>query len=358
MELADLGWNEHFEAAFAARAAEGLRPARVICELKHAYALHLGDTEALGECRGRLLHKAASRADLPSVGDWVAVRQRSAGSTERFDILAVLPRRTKLVRRAAGENGHEQVLAANADALFIVAGLDVALNLRKLERYLAVTRRSGAESVVLLNKCDLADDAEAAEKAVRTLDPALPVFAVSAETGRGCRALARWLRPGMTVALIGPSGVGKSTLVNRLMKEDVQITQEVRDQDAKGRHTTTRRELFVTPSGALLIDTPGLRELQLWDAAVDDSFADIVAIASRCKFTNCRHESEPGCAIAAALDSGELALERWENYRKLQAEKAALDMHLSRQPDRARKIVWKKIHQNLRARIRFEDHQY
>lgn len=349
--LERLGWDEFFASAFAEYAREGLRPARVICELKHAYALNTGTEELLGECRGRVLHDASSRSALPGVGDWVAVRPR-AGAPERMDILAVLPRRTKFSRRAAGEHGHEQVVAANADTLFIILALDRPPNLRKIERYLAVARKSGAEPVLLLNKVDVAEEVDKAVSEVKAVAGGAEILALSAEKGTGCRQLTRWLKPGRTVALLGPSGVGKSTLVNRIMRDEVQVVQEVRESDAKGRHTTTRRELFQAPSGALLIDTPGLRELQLWAADLADAFSDIEQIALRCRFSNCRHNTEPGCAIKAALESGELPRERWESYNKLRLEQAEMKKRMAARPDRRERIVWKKASSEVRPQFK------
>jgi ribosome biogenesis GTPase len=243
------------------------------------------------------------------------------------------------------------VLAANADSLFILLGLEHEPNLRKIERYLAVARQSGAEPVVLLNKADLYPSPEKAVDSVKAISGGAAVLAISAETGAGCRALSAWLKRGKTIALLGPSGAGKSTLVNRLMSDEVQITQEVRLGDSKGRHTTTRRELFVTPSGALLLDTPGLRELQVWAIGIEEVFPDIAAIALRCRFSNCSHQSEPGCAIQTALASGELPAQRWDSYNKLLMERAVINQHLAARPDKRQKIVWKKSQQTPRPRI-------
>jgi len=350
MKLADLGWDEHFEAAFAPHAAAGLRPARVICELKHAYALNTGDDELVGECRGKLLHAAGSRAELPSIGDWVATRPRPGSS--KLDILAVLPRKTRFCRRAAGEHGHEQTIAANLDTVFLVSSLDANLNLRRIERFLAVTRESGAEPVILLNKADLLDNADEIAAEVTAIAGDAAVIPISAETGTGFRKLSRWLKKGRTIALLGSSGVGKSTIANRIMRDEVQVTAEVREKDSKGRHTTTRRELFVAPSGAMLIDTPGMRELQLWSADVGEAFADVTALAAQCKFSNCRHGSEAGCAIQAALASGALPSERWQSYLKLLVEQETMAARLHARREQPKKIAWRKAAKESRVRPR------
>lgn len=353
MKLSDLGWNDHFAQAFEPFAKAGYAPARVICELRHAYALNTGEEEILGECLGKLLHEVGSRAELPAVGDWVVTRRRGDG--KRLDIVAVLPRSSKFSRRAAGENGHEQVVACNTDTLFILASLDTKLNLRRLERYLAVARLSGAEPVFVLNKADLHPDPEAAAAELAPIAGDAPILTLSAETGRGCPKMKPYLKKGRTVAFLGPSGAGKSTLVNRLMRDEVQVTQDVRDSDAKGRHTTTRRELFVTPSGALLIDTPGLRELQLWDAGIEDAFADVQEIIGRCRFPFCSHGQEAGCAILAALEDKSLTPQRWESYQKLQLERAEMQAHLDARPDKRSRIVWRKASKVERPKFRPHD---
>jgi ribosome biogenesis GTPase len=269
---------------------------------------------------GRLKHRAASRGELPAVGDWVAVRRRPGH--DRGVVVGVLPRRSRFSRRMAGQITDEQVVAANAGVLFIVMALDADFSLRRLERYLLLARESGASPVVLLTKPDLADDPAGRQAEVRTVARTAPVHIVSPVFGEGIETVGSYLPGGHTGALVGSSGVGKTTIINRLLGADVHKTREVRERDSKGRHTTTHRELIVLPNGGLIIDTPGMRELQLWDAAeaVRGTFEDIDDLAGGCHFTNCRHRGEPKCAVKAAVDDGRLDAGRLESYLKLQDE--------------------------------------
>ncbi|MBW8782708.1 MAG: ribosome small subunit-dependent GTPase A [Verrucomicrobia bacterium] len=326
MTLADLGWDERWAAAFAPYAKTGLEPARVVCELRrHFYAVHTAGGEVLGELIGKFHHATGGTADYPAVGDWLAVRRRP--DEQRADIHALLPRRTRFSRQAAGEAQVEQIVAANIDTVFLVSGLDANYNAKRIQRFFVAARDSGAEPVVILNKSDLCDDPEAVRAEIQHLVPGVPVAITSTYTRKGLKSLAEtYALPGRTLAFVGSSGAGKSTLINRLLKDaEAMPTGEVREKDAKGRHTTTRRELTQTPTGALVIDTPGMREFQLWDAkeAVEDAYPDIAEIALRCRFSNCHHETEPGCAIRAALESGVLPRSRLESYRKLKAEQVA-----------------------------------
>jgi len=351
--LAQLGWNEPLAAAFAPHAALGREPARVTLELK-GFAEVTGEAGArLGECTGRFVHDAAAPADFPAVGDWVAVTPRDGDGT-RADIHAVLPRRTKFSRQAAGEQAFEQVVAANVDTVFLVSALDANFSLRRIERYLAAAHASGAQPVVLLNKADVCAEPDVRRAEVEAIATGVPVLVVSAQTRRGLKALSPWLAPGATVAFLGPSGVGKSTLINRLLGERAQLTQEVREADAKGRHTTTQRELLVTPGGALVIDTPGMRELAPWvpPARLAAAFADVAALAAQCRFRDCSHITEPGCAVAAALADGRLDPARWQSYERLRRESAYEVRRTDPRAARDTKSAWKKLTKQLRQRVR------
>ncbi|MEO8028536.1 MAG: ribosome small subunit-dependent GTPase A [Bryobacteraceae bacterium] len=321
--------------------------ARVAVEHRGWYVLYADGAEVWATLAGRLRHEAESRADLPVVGDWVVARIEGDSAA----IEAVLPRATQLARKAAGLAAEMQLIAANVDTVFIVSGLDHDYNLRRIERYVAFVRSGGAESVVLLNKSDLCHELE--QRLDEVSEIGTKVVALSAREGAGVEQLEAYLDAGQTVALVGSSGAGKSTLTNRLLGYERQATNEVREGDARGRHTTTRRELVVLPGGAFLIDTPGLRELQLW-AGGDDvagSFADIEELAAECRFADCSHhvEAADGCAVVAALEAGTLDAGRFDNFQKLLREAAYLEHRVDVGAARAQKQQWKAIHKAMRT---------
>jgi ribosome biogenesis GTPase len=337
-DLAQLGWNARLAGAFAPHASSGLIPGRIILEHTHIYRVMTEEAELLARVSGRLRHEAAARADFPAVGDWVAVAPGTQGGDAR--ILAVLPRRSRFSRRAAGDVTEEQVVAANIDTVFLVAGLDGDFNPRRIERYLVVASESGASPVIVLNKADVVEDPEGMAAAVRAAAAGVPVHTVSCRVPQSLDVLRQYLGHGETGALLGSSGVGKSTIVNRLIGHDLMRTHDVRDDDSRGRHTTTARQLILLPGHGVLIDTPGMRELQLWDAgeAMGATFGDVEALGAACRFRDCRHQQEPGCAVRAAVDAGELSSGRFESYHKLQAEQA----HQARQVDQRAQIVEKR----------------
>ncbi len=353
MTLADLGWDDFFAQAFAPHAAAGCLPARVTLELKGYFEVTGESGARLGECAGKFAHGARTAADYPAIGDWVAITPQP-GEDTRALIHAILPRRTKFSRKAAGEQEVEQVIAANVDTVFLMSALDGNYHLHRTERYLAAAWASGAQPVVLLNKADLNDDTAAISAELALIAREVPVLVVSAQTRRGLKALAPWLRPGRTIALLGSSGVGKSTLINRLVGESVQDTQEVREADNKGRHTTTQRELIVAPAGFIVIDTPGMRELQPWDAVagIDAAFGDVTALAGQCKFRDCAHTGEPGCAVQAALADGSLDSSRWQAYLRMQRASAYEVRRTDRPAQQRQKSDVKKLTKSLRQRVR------
>ncbi|OFW06181.1 MAG: ribosome small subunit-dependent GTPase A [Acidobacteria bacterium RIFCSPLOWO2_02_FULL_68_18] len=321
MRLTQLGWDEAFAAAFdALEPGAGVQPARVAIEFNYLYRVWTAEGERETTVAGRLKHRARSRSELPAVGDWVAVRTREG--QDKGAVIAVLPRRSAFSRKMAGAVTDEQVVAANVDVVFIVMGLDADFNLRRLERYLLLARESGASPVVLLTKPDLNEAAPARLAEAEAVSGSTPVHVVGPKLNTGLDQVAAYLRTGCTGALLGSSGVGKTTIINRLVGQDVRRTREVRESDSRGRHTTAHRELIVLPGGGLMIDTPGMRELQLWDVteAVRETFDDLEALAALCHFTDCRHRDEPRCAVKAAVADGRLDPRRVESYHKLRGE--------------------------------------
>ncbi|MDQ2984319.1 MAG: ribosome small subunit-dependent GTPase A [Actinomycetota bacterium] len=339
-DLERLGWTPERDAEFEQYLEQGLVRARVAVEHRSQYVLYTEDGELRAELAGRLRHEG----ELPAVGDWVALKPPST-------IVAILPRRTVFSRKETLGATAEQVLAVNADAVFVTTALtERDFKVRRLERYLATAWESGARPVVVLTKSDLCDWVDEAVADVEAIALGVPVHAVSAVTGDGVDGLRPYLAPNQTVALLGSSGVGKSTLVNRLAGREVLATQEIR-ADGRGRHTTSHRELVPLPGGGLVLDTPGLRELQLWDVSdgLDATFEDVAAIAEGCRFNDCEHKTEPGCAIREALATGALPRDRWESHQKLQRELARLERRMDQ---RAQAEFGKQIRSEARQRRR------
>jgi ribosome biogenesis GTPase len=349
-----LGWSDRWQAALGQLDDGRLVPARISEEHRDRYRA-LGDgTVWTATLPGALRHRAADRAELPAVGDWVALRPGSAmpgpDGVGEATIVAVLPRRSAIVRKQAGVETAVQVLAANLDTIFLVTDTGDDFNVRRIERMLAVIWESGASPVLLLNKVDLCEDA------VRFVDEAaavalgVPIHPLSALRGDGVEAITPYVAEGRSIALIGSSGVGKSTLVNLLAGLPLMEVHEIRAGDGRGRHTTTHRQLLVLPRGGVLIDTPGMREVALWSAGdgVGATFADIEELADRCHFADCRHDSEPGCAVLEAVESGALDAGRLASYRKLQREVAFLERQRDHRARREEQRRWRSITRSMR----------
>lgn len=310
------GWDDAWASAFDQLALPGTQPARVTEQYRDRWVIET----AAGPHSARIARSGPERT-VPVAGDWVAA-QAGLEPSDPWEIVTVLPRRSSVCRGAAGRSGAVQALATNVDRLWIVQGLDTPPNLRSLERYLAVAWESGATPELVLTKSDLASDPEAATASVAGIAFGTPIWVVSVRDGAALEALERSLAQGQTVALLGPSGAGKSTLINHLARSELAATGAVRERDRKGRHTTTGRQLFLLPGGALLLDTPGLRELKVLDLVegLELTFPDIEELAHECRFRDCSHSSEPGCAVLAAVAEGHLQADRLHSYQKLQAE--------------------------------------
>jgi ribosome biogenesis GTPase len=334
----NLGWDEFFANHFQSYAADGYAAGRVALEYKHFYRIYSEWGEVLGEIAGRLRHEALDREDLPVVGDWVVIRR--SPESDKVTIHAVLPRKSKFTRKVAGFRTEKQIIGSNIDTVFLVTSLNQDFNPRRVERYLIVAWESGARPIIVLSKSDLCDEVEERTREIKAVVGDVPIHAVSVVKREGLDELVRYLKAGQTVAFLGSSGVGKSTLVNYLLGREHLRVQEIRKHDGRGVHTTTRRELIVLPQGGLVLDTPGMRELQLWDGegGLAIAFADIETVATQCYFSDCRHQDEPRCAIREALAEGAIDAARYESYEKLKKELT----YLARKQDIRSAIVEKK----------------
>ena len=345
------GWDTHFEGL---NTSKNTQHGRIIEEHRGLYKLWTPEGECHAELPGRFLHEAHQREDFPAVGDWIAYQR--APQDERAQITSLLPRKSKLSRQAAGQKTQEQIIAANVDYVFLVSSLNEDLNIRRLERYLLIAWESGAQPRIVLTKSDLCEDPAPIIEAIEPIAWGVPIFTLSALDGEGIEPLKEAIPEGKTAVFVGSSGVGKSTLLNALLGEQRQKTREVRDILSKGKHTTTSRSLFQIPGAGMVIDTPGMRELQLWDGQgqLDHTFEDVKAFEGACRFRDCQHENEPGCAIQQAIDDGELTMERYQSYLKLQRELAYQERKQDVAAQQDTKKRWKQITVQMRQRYKVQ----
>lgn len=321
--IKDYGWSDRLQAAFAEHALAGLTPGRVILQQRDAYLVATDDGELRAKASGRMVHEA-KEIGYPAVGDWVALS--AAPQEGSATIHALVPRHTALVRRGGVDSPRKlQILAANVDVVFVVTSMNADISLRRIQRYLAAAWQSGARPVVVLTKSDLSSDPQHQVDEILASDPGCPVLVVSARQNLGLDGLLAQVRPGETCVLIGSSGVGKSSLVNAFLKEDRMATQSIREHDDQGRHTTSHRQLVLLPGGRMVLDTPGIREVGLIDAedGLSAVFDDLELLVQQCRFNDCGHANEPGCAVKGALESGSLDPARWAHFQKLTLELAA-----------------------------------
>ncbi len=319
-DLMALGWNEDLEKEFAGF-KDSCEVGRVAVEYKGLYKVYCEGRETLAAISGKMMYSAAERDDYPAVGDWV-VLDKSAADSDRAIIRGILKRKSKFSRKSASNTVEEQIVAVNIDTVFICMSLNQNFNLRRLERYITMGWDSGAVPVVLLTKSDLCEDVEEKLKETQEAAIGVDVHCISCADDSAAETVSSYIKPGHTLAFLGSSGVGKSTIINRLLGEERLDTQAISGEGDRGRHTTTNRELIVLPQGGIVIDTPGMREFHILDAeeGISKAFDDIESIAVNCKFSDCSHTTEPGCAVLEAIESGALIEARYNNYLKLKKE--------------------------------------
>ncbi|QSF98014.1 ribosome small subunit-dependent GTPase A [Bacillus paralicheniformis] len=349
MNLSALGIKYIMEAL---KDEEGLILGRIALEHKRLYRVWTEEGEWLAEISGRLRFEAESRGDYPAVGDWVYMRPRDG--EKKGMITEIVPRFSKFSRKAAGEPAEEQITAANVNTIFLVNALGLDFNVRRIERYLLLAWESGANPVIVLSKADIADRIEEKVRQAESVAFGVPIHVISAHEGNGMDELKAYVKQGETVALLGSSGVGKSTIINFFLNEDRQVVQSVREDDDKGRHTTTHREMFLLPEGGLLIDTPGMRALELWESeeGFRQSFSDIDQLAKNCRFSDCMHQTEPGCSVQEALADGRLDAGRFQSYLKLKKELEYLERKTDKRAAQQEKKRWKQITKSMKKNKR------
>jgi len=354
MELASLGWNPVFSGHFAPYREEGLIPVRIVRENRTNYVALGEGGRFICDVSGKFRFKSQDGLCRPTTGDWVAVSIRPG---ERKAIIhALIPGKSSFIRKVAGRVTEAQVVAANVDTVFIVCGLDLNFRLRRIERYLSLAEESGALPVILLNKADLCPDVEMKTKEAQSIASGIDVHVISACQRSGLGALKKYLKTGETVAFLGSSGVGKSTIINALLGAEYLKVNKVSETGSRGRHTTTFRELILVPDGGMVIDTPGMRELQVWgeEESLDRVFSDIEELSGECRFPDCRHQGEPGCAVREAIKSGLLDPERLESFQKLKREFTYLESRQVMKPSRIEKTHWKAISRSRKSTKRLK----
>jgi ribosome biogenesis GTPase len=354
LDLVDLGWDEHFQIHLNSLKLKDIIPGRVFrISPSGSCDIYTSDGETTARISGRLKNQAKTGAELPAIGDWVLVKSIDIGKM----IFLVLPRKNQLSRKVSGKDVREQLVAANIDIMFLVMGLDNDFNLRRLERYIFMVTAAQANPVIVLNKADLISDAEEKVKKVKELvGDGINVHTISALTENGIDKIRQYLNTGITTVLVGSSGVGKSTIINALLGESKQKTASVRQKDGKGRHITTSRELFIIPGGGVMIDNPGIREIQLWGEPefIKEVFKDIEVLSMNCKFRDCSHINEPKCAVLNALNSGELSRTRYENYQKMMKELVYLAMKKEMSSEALERSKWKGLLKDSKRYLKYK----